>query len=532
MPQLLIRLKGLAPPVQGTIWEGSGLLRVGRLPNLDVPIADSSLSRLHAELVPTDQGWVVHDLGSTNGTFLNGDQLGRAEARLRAQDILQFGEIPVTVASITELTADPDQPTEPVAPHVTALNAWNDLSPVLLPAGAEASRELLGQLVPVGRCYDPADSLEVYLQKILWKAAEILDARQGALALLDEAPDTFKVRATFSLGGGRDWDDEELTATTLAAGRSLLSRPGGSRIEDGGSRIEKKPSSFDPRSSILDPRSSALCALLRVHDRKVGVLCLARWADQRPFEERDLHLADALALSVTPSIETVVRLHEQQRRLFLKTLSVLAQMVHFRDERTGSHAQRVTDYALMLAEEMRLSPALRQLLRVGASLHDLGKIGIPDAVLRKPGPLTPAEAERIREAMRKGALLVEQVPSLAELVPLVRSVLERWDGSGYPDGLAGEGIPLVARVVAVADAFDSMTTDQPYRQALPLDVALEEIRTGAGSQFDPTCATAFLGLRGRLAEILEQRRGATKTIGASELRKVRETLRQADDAQR
>ncbi len=506
MLQRLLRLKGLAPPVQDTVWEGGSLLRVGRLPNLDVPIADSSLSRLHAELVPTDQGWVVRDLGSTNGTFLNGELLGRAEARLRVQDILQFGEIPVAVTAISELTAEPEQPTEPAAPHLTALNSWSDLSPVLLPPGAEGCRELLGQLVPAARFYDPADSLEVYLQKILWKAAEILDARQGSLALLDEEPDTFKVRATFSLGRGAGWDDQELTATALAAGRSLL-----------------------PRTT--PPTPSALCALLRTHDRTIGVLCLARWADQRPFEERELNLADVLALSVTPSIETIVRLHEQQKRLFLKTLNVLAQMVHFRDERIGSHAQRVTDYALMLAEELGLSQAQRQLLRVGAPLHDLGKVGIPDAVLCKPSPLTPAEEEHTREAMRKGASLVEQVPSLADLVPLVRSVGERWDGNGFPDGLAGTAIPLPARVVAVADAFDAMTTEQPYRPALPLDTALEEIRRGAGSQFDPTCAAAFLRLRSRLADLQEQRRGATKTIGTSELRKVRQALRRAGSAQ-
>jgi HD-GYP domain-containing protein (c-di-GMP phosphodiesterase class II) len=195
-----------------------------------------------------------------------------------------------------------------------------------------------------------------------------------------------------------------------------------------------------------------------------------------------------------------------------------------RDDGTGSHAQRVTDYALLLAEELGLGEAERQLLRIGTPLHDLGKVGVRDAVLRKPGRLTPEEAVEVRAQIVRGASLLEQVPSLAALTPIVRNVHEHWDGSGYPDGLAGEGIPLLARVVAVADAFDAMTTNQPYRVALPLERALEEIGNGAGTQFDPACAAGLLRLRERLEEMTGSRRGVTRTLAVDEIRKAREAI--------
>jgi HD-GYP domain-containing protein (c-di-GMP phosphodiesterase class II) len=166
-----------------------------------------------------------------------------------------------------------------------------------------------------------------------------------------------------------------------------------------------------------------------------------------------------------------------------------------RDPHTGKHNRRVEAYALLLAEKLKLSLEERNVLKIGAGLHDLGKVVIADAVLNKPGKLSPAERELMMQATLKGVSLAETFPDLGPVLPIIRSHQERWDGSGHPDGLSGENIPLLARIVGIANAFDAMTTDQPYRQALSFDQAFAEIRSGAGSQFDPFLVEAFFQLR-------------------------------------
>jgi HD-GYP domain-containing protein (c-di-GMP phosphodiesterase class II) len=215
---------------------------------------------------------------------------------------------------------------------------------------------------------------------------------------------------------------------------------------------------------------------------------------------QELHLVDALAASMSVAVENLLLIREMHRSSFVQTVTALAQTVELRDPYTGGHAQRVTDYSLMLAEELKMSSAECHDLRTGAPLHDIGKIGIDDAILRKHGPLTPEECREIRTHPAKGEAILQGIPALAGVLPIVRSHHERWDGAGYPDGLAGPQIPLLARVVAVADTFDAMTTTRPYREGLEPARALAEIEKAAGSQFDPACVAAFARLGPRLEE--------------------------------
>jgi putative nucleotidyltransferase with HDIG domain len=184
-----------------------------------------------------------------------------------------------------------------------------------------------------------------------------------------------------------------------------------------------------------------------------------------------------------------------QRELFLFTIEKLAQAVELRDTYTGEHSRRVTRFAVLLGPQLRLSAEDVELLRIGTPLHDVGKIGIEDAILRKPGPLTPAEFEVMKTHVTKGAEIIEKVPDLAAAVPIVRSHHERWDGGGYPDGLQGEDVPRLARIVAVANAFDAMAFDTPYRRGQAAEIAFAEIERQRGRQFDPEVVTAFLQVR-------------------------------------
>ena len=241
--------------------------------------------------------------------------------------------------------------------------------------------------------------------------------------------------------------------------------------------------------------ASVLCGGYARRGRaKLGVLHLDRSSWQKPFTLDDLHLADALAANVSAGIESA-QLLRKQRDLFLDTITILAQAVELRDEYTGGHTLRVTNYSMLLAQKLELPAADLELIRIGTPLHDIGKIGIDDAILRKPDRLTPEEFAAMKLHTVKGAEIIETVPDLLPILPIVRSHHERWDGKGYPDGLGGEAIPHLARVVGIADAFDAMTSNRPYRNGMPTDVAFEEIRKGAGSQFDPVFAQGFLAIR-------------------------------------
>jgi ribonuclease P protein subunit RPR2 len=186
------------------------------------------------------------------------------------------------------------------------------------------------------------------------------------------------------------------------------------------------------------------------------------------------------------------RAHAQElRRSYTETVRALSNAVEARDAYTGKHAERVTAYGMELASTLGLELAEMPELEFGFLLHDIGKVAIPDAILYKPGPLTDEERALMAQHPLIGAQIVRGIEFLASGVEVVRSHHEHWDGRGYPDGLVGEEIPLAARVFAVADVLDALTTDRPYRPASPLAVARRMITEVSGSQFDPRVVEAF-----------------------------------------
>jgi len=196
-------------------------------------------------------------------------------------------------------------------------------------------------------------------------------------------------------------------------------------------------------------------------------------------------------------------LKAKRRELFHFTVEKLAQAVALRDSYTGDHSQRVTQFALLLGRQLGLSADDLEVMRYATPLHDIGKIGIADNILRKPGPLTPEEFAIMKTHTTQGARILEHVPDLHLALPIVRSHHERWDGHGYPDGLAGEDIPLLARVIAVADSFDAMAFDTPYRRALTVEEAFAELENQQGRQYDPAIVRAFLQSRTIMVEQME-----------------------------
>jgi putative nucleotidyltransferase with HDIG domain len=182
---------------------------------------------------------------------------------------------------------------------------------------------------------------------------------------------------------------------------------------------------------------------------------------------------------------------EELRRSYTATVRALSNAVEARDAYTGKHAERVTAYGMEIARMLGLRCFETSELEFGFLLHDIGKVAIPDAILYKPGALTGDERALMSQHPVIGAQIVHGIEFLSSAVEVVRSHHERWDGGGYPDGLAGEDIPLSARVFAVADVLDALTSDRPYRPASTMDVAREMILAESGRQFDPGVVDAF-----------------------------------------
>jgi putative nucleotidyltransferase with HDIG domain len=323
------------------------------------------------------------------------------------------------------------------------------------------------------------------LQSILDDAVAVLDAQRGAIVLVEGPQGRLQIKALVGgrEGMGRFQFSQSLANRCVQGGESILCH-----------RVDEDPELALAQSIAEGTMASVLCVLLRTPRRRLGVLHLDRGPWQKPFTMDDLQLADALAANVSAGIECA-QLMRKQRDLFLDTITVLAQAVEMRDEYTGGHTFRVTSYALMLARQLSLSPEDVELIRIGTPLHDIGKIGIADAILRKPDRLTPQEFEVMKTHTVKGAEIVATVPDLQPIIPIVRSHHERWDGQGYPDGLGGEAISPLARVVALADAFDAMTSDRAYRKGMPPEAAFAEIAEQSGRQFDPTFAALFLEMK-------------------------------------
>jgi putative nucleotidyltransferase with HDIG domain len=186
------------------------------------------------------------------------------------------------------------------------------------------------------------------------------------------------------------------------------------------------------------------------------------------------------------------RLYDDLRSLFYNTVETLIRTLQARDPYTSGHSTRVSRYCLLTAEKLGLSTKEKHQLYLASMLHDIGKIGVPDDLLLHPGKLSTEDMEKIREHPDLGASMIQMLGEMNPIVPLIRHHHEAYDGSGYPDGLEGEEIPLISRIVATADTYDAMTSDRPYRKRRTPEEAIEELKKAAGNKLDPVIVRAFL----------------------------------------
>ncbi|MEZ6143392.1 MAG: HD domain-containing phosphohydrolase [Zavarzinella sp.] len=493
----MIRLKGISGEAKGREWTSESLLRAGRISNLEIVLEDNSVSRQHAEVRRSNQTWWVRDLSSTNGTFVNGVRLGSGERELHQKDIVQFGKVAMVVElkdSKNEIIELPTQALpESILFEAEASSSWQDGVERLLMDRNRAPRpgDQLMALLRAGYHFTTCATEEELLKTVLNDAVSVLDAQRGAIILADGPGNELILKSVASDregSQGRTTFSKHIAQKCYQEGRSILC-----------TTVEEDEELSGSGSIVEGAMASVLSVLLRTPRTNLGVIHLDRNYWQRPFTVDDLYLADALASHVSAGIEAA-RFMRQQKDMFLQTVTAMANSIEMRDKYTGGHTARVTTYSLIIAEQMSLSEDDIEKIRIGGPLHDIGKIGIPDHILGKEGRLTDEERDIMNSHAAKGEEMLRSIPALDGVRPIVRSHHEKWDGTGYPDRLAGEGIPFLARLLAVADSFDAMTTKRPYnkKNIKTPEQGFEEVLKCAGTQFDPDCAKAFIAARDKI----------------------------------
>ncbi|MCC6189627.1 MAG: GAF domain-containing protein [Anaerolineales bacterium] len=353
---------------------------------------------------------------------------------------------------------------------------------------------------------------------VLREVNKALDAEAQSLWLLN--PQTNMLACRFATGLGA----EAIKRVQVPLGQGIVGRSVArheSIISEDGQRDTRIFRAADAQTGFVT--RSLLCVPLVRQGQAVGAIEAVNKHGGQSFSADDLELLRSIADSAALAIENA-RLFAELAASYDSTLEALAAAIDLRDRETEGHSRRVVAYTARLARQRGLSEAEIAEICRGALIHDIGKIGVPDAILLKPSALDPQERRIIQQHPQAGFEMLLGVPYLKDEIQIVLAHQERWDGSGYPFGLKGEAIPLGARLFAVADTFDALTSDRPYRRGQPMARAREIIAVEAGVKFDPDVAAAFLAvplseweqIRAQVeAEVAQRRSGQRERIRQS-----------------
>ena len=350
-------------------------------------------------------------------------------------------------------------------------------------ANAKEQLEVANALLTFSREVATVDELDEVLELVVGLSTAFLDAPRGSIWLQEAAeadlrPVAFHGYEPEAENRLRDIRIPATAAAELGRGELRVLSADELRAFEG----------------VPDELTSAAFAIapFRLDDR-YGCLTVNAPDGEDGFSEQRLRLLAGLSHQAKLALANATSFARLRRTMF-STVEALANAAEANDRYTSTHAREIKELAVGVAAELGLAPERMDQLELGALFHDIGKIGVATSILRKRGPLTPDERAEIEKHPEWGERILSPIDELAEVRPIVRHCHERWDGAGYPDALAGDEIPLESRIIFVCDAFHAMTTERPYRQALPVEEAVRRLREGAGTQFDPDVVDVFLRL--------------------------------------
>jgi putative nucleotidyltransferase with HDIG domain len=489
-------------------------LTIGRMPQCDIQIEDQAVSRRHCTIEAAPDSLLVVDLQSANGTFVNEEMIDRATLapgdRLRVGgtvldcrpasaaapgETVFFSKDDSTIESVIRKRIDPAQ--------FEWLSSISAPSPEL--ALLQRAQRQLTALHRVSEVLAGARDARAVSDSVLRAVLEVTGADRGALVTRQtkDGRDSIELAASRikeTSGGGTAAGGEP-----FAVSRTIVSDVIGKGVSTF-AHDAVADARFKEGQSIIGQRiRSVMCVPLRTTDEILGALYVDSLSGAGRFNEADLELLAAVGNQAGVALHRV-RLLGDLERLLLDTIRAIAATVDAKDGYTHRHSERVAAIARRLAEELGQGEGEQELAELAALLHDVGKIAVPDAILNKPTRLEPAEFEQMKQHTLHGARILANIQSSAftAILPGVKHHHERWDGTGYPEGLAGEAIPFLGRLIGVADFLDALTSARAYRHAFGVDEAMAMIQQASGSHFDPriVAAAAALYARGELALIV------------------------------
>ncbi len=319
---------------------------------------------------------------------------------------------------------------------------------------------------------------------IINAACKLMRSGNGSLMLIDPQTNELSIAASVGL------PEEVVLTTKMKPGEGIAGR-----VAKTGKPIFVENIEMDIRflkvSGVHYPTKSFLSVPLKIKERIIGVLNVSPGEKEKSFEESDMYLVTILADVAAMTLENVA-LYSNLQMFYMDMVQTIARMIDAKDSYTHEHADRARKYANLIARKLNLPAEMVKHVEYAALMHDIGKIGIEESILRKPGKLTIEEISIIRKHPSIGNKIISPVTFLNPVAPMILYHQEWYNGQGYPEGLKKEEIPLGARIVAVIDAYDAMCSERPYRKAMSKDYAINELKRGAGIQFDPKVVDKFI----------------------------------------
>jgi len=505
---------------------------VGRGKDNDIVISDGKTSRLHAKIIREKDGSYLEDQGSTNGTFVNGQRVGRQ--KLFDNDEILVGDTQITFKRektisglIKRAVAGSEEAKNKIDKQqlsnrielligrinnikaminggeidkaVSSIDSMSEKLPDLVNSCQELERSYHAYftLNKLNESVNSVHNLRELLNLTMDMVIKIMNADRGLLMLYSDAKKKLVHAVIRKMHD--DLEEGEVAPSTSIA----------KKVFKTGKPVITINAMSDPRfnagMSIMNMNiRSVICVPLKTRNGIIGVLYVDNRKNTRSFNEKDLDFLLGFGNLAAGAIEKAT-LYTDLEESYLASVEVLANVLDASDPYTHGHSVRVAEYSVAIAEAMGFSEVWVKNLRYGALLHDIGKIGISHSLINKDDKLTDEEFTKIKEHPQKGFEIIQPIKFLQSKLSSIQYHHEKYDGTGYPDGLKGEDIPMEARIVAVADAFDAMTSTRSYRKAKTVEFAISEIEKNSGKQFDPAVTKIFIKIASVLFEKIGKR---------------------------